>query len=41
MLRLCSLGSLISLKSPSDLLYRLDCHVDKQPVVGDLFFADS
>ena len=32
----------ISLGSASDLLYRLNCHVDKQPVValvGDLFFA--
>ena len=29
----------ISLESPSDLLYRLNCRVDKQPVVGDLFFA--
>ena len=39
---LCSFGTLvlsISLRSPSDLLYRLNCHVDKQHVVGDLFFA--
>ena len=41
-LRLCSFGSFvlwISLRSPFDLLYRLNCHVDKQPVVKDLFFA--
>ena len=23
-----------------NLLYRLNCYVDKQPVVGDLFFAE-
>ena len=41
-LGLCSFGSIIlwiSLWSPSDLLYRLNCHVDKQPVVGDLFYT--
>ena len=39
---LCSFGSLvlqISLESLSDLVYRLNCHVNKQPVVADLFFA--
>ena len=38
-LGLCSFGSLIlwiSPWSPSDLLYRFNCHVDKQPIVGDL-----
>ena len=30
----------ISPGSPSDLLYRLNCHVDQQPVVGNLFFAE-
>ena len=29
----------ISFWSSSDLLYRLNCHVDKQPVVGSLFLA--
>ena len=28
-------------ESPPDLLYRLNCHVDKQPVVRDLFLLDS
>ena len=35
--RLCSFSSLvlwISLASSSDLLYRLNCHVDKQPIMG-------
>ena len=35
--RLCSFGRLvlwISLRSQSDLLYRLNCHDDQQPVVG-------
>ena len=39
---LCSFGSLVlrvSLRLPSDLLYRLNCHVDKQLAVRDLFFA--
>ena len=40
---LCIFGSLalwISLRLLSDLLYRLNCHVDiKQSVVGDLFFT--
>ena len=41
-LMLCSFGSLvlqISLESLSDLLYILNCHVNKQPVVVDLFFT--
>ena len=29
----------VSLWSPSDLLYRLNCHVDKQPAARDLFFV--
>ena len=28
-------------RSQSDLLHRLNCHVDKQPAVGDLFLLDS
>ena len=39
--RLCSFGSLVprvSLESPLDL-YKLNCHVDKQPAVRDLFFS--
>ena len=27
--------------TPSDLLYRLNCHVDKQPVVGICSLLDS
>ena len=41
-LKQCSFDNLvlwISLRLLYDLLYRLNCHVDKQPVVGDLFFA--
>ena len=39
---LCSFGHLvlwISLRSQSELLYRLNYHDDKQPIVGDLFFV--
>ena len=32
------LSSKISLGLPSDLLYRLNCHVDKQLAVRDLLF---
>ena len=42
LIRQCSFGSLvlgISLRSPSDLLHRLNCHFDKQPVVWNLFFT--
>ena len=42
-LRPCSFSSpvlWISLRSATDdLLYRLNCHVDKQPALGDLFFT--
>ena len=45
-LRLCCFDShvlWISLeslsRSPPNMLFRLNCHIDKQPVVGDLFFA--
>ena len=43
-LRLCSFGSLvvwILLRSQSDLLYRLNCHVDKQLVVRICSSLDS
>ena len=39
---MCSFGGLvlwISLGSPADMFYRLNCHVEKQSVVEDLFFA--
>ena len=42
LVRLCSFGSLvlqISLRLPSDFLYRSNCHVEKQSVVGSLVFA--
>ena len=39
-LTLCSFGILVPWISLwSDLLHRLNCHVDKQPVLRDLFFA--
>ena len=41
-LLLCSFASLIfSLRLLAHLLYRLNCHVDKQPVVGICSSLDS
>ena len=40
-LRLCSFGSLVLLRSLANWLYRLNCHVDKKPVVGVCSSLDS